>query len=175
MENLRTDYKDDILNESTNIRRKYRMENNDDGTVSFVDVTDYSQEGDSFGSADINKTNASVNEVNSILETKFIKYEDLALTSEYGTISAYNISQTGDIIYVNLRISIAKEVPLNTAFIRGLPYPDDTYAPLVKIISLSSARTYNGYILIGGSSISNTSDEKIPIGTYDLSAIYRKR
>ena len=41
MADLRTDYKDDVLNINTNERRKYRMIPNADGTVSFEDVTDY--------------------------------------------------------------------------------------------------------------------------------------
>lgn len=61
MADLRTDYKDDVLNINTNERRKYRMINNADGTISFEDVTDYVQNGDSFGSADINAITEKVN------------------------------------------------------------------------------------------------------------------
>ena len=63
MADLRTDYKDDVLNINTNERRKYRMINNADGTISFEDVTDYLQYGDSFGALDLNAiTNAIMNE-----------------------------------------------------------------------------------------------------------------
>lgn len=58
---LRTDYKDDVLNINTNERRKYRMINNADGTVSFEDVTDYVQNGDSFGATDVNTITEKVN------------------------------------------------------------------------------------------------------------------
>lgn len=58
---LKTNYKDDILLDTSG-KRKYTMITNDDGTVSFVDVTDYSQNGDAFGAADINATNTEVNE-----------------------------------------------------------------------------------------------------------------
>lgn len=61
MADLRTDYKDDVLNINTNERRKYRMINNADGTVSFEDVTDYVQNGDSFGSTDVNAITERVN------------------------------------------------------------------------------------------------------------------
>ena len=67
MANLKTNYKDDVLNTEVNERRKYQMIQNDDGTVSFVDVTDYSQVGDSFGALDINATNEKCNEINSNL------------------------------------------------------------------------------------------------------------
>ena len=61
MADLRTDYKDDVLNINTNERRKYRMINNADGTISFEDVTDYVQNGDSFGSTDVNTITERVN------------------------------------------------------------------------------------------------------------------
>lgn len=67
MSDLKIDYKDDVLNTEVNERRKYQMIQNDDGTVSFVDVTDYSQVGDSFGAVDINATNEKCNEINNSL------------------------------------------------------------------------------------------------------------
>lgn len=59
---LRTDYKDDILDLAQNTKRKYRMVTNADGTVSFEDMTVYSQIGDSFGAAELNEIANSVNE-----------------------------------------------------------------------------------------------------------------
>lgn len=67
MADLKTTYKDDVLNTSANEKRKYNMITNEDGTVSLVDATDYSQVGDSFGAADINATNEKVNELNTNL------------------------------------------------------------------------------------------------------------
>lgn len=64
MEDLKTNYVDDVLDTSKNQLRKYQQIQNDDGTVSFVDVTEYTQTGDSFGAKDINDTNAAVNELN---------------------------------------------------------------------------------------------------------------
>lgn len=55
---LKTNYKDDAFDGT----RQYRMVTNDNGTVSFVDVTEYSQVGDTFGASDINATNHAVNE-----------------------------------------------------------------------------------------------------------------
>jgi hypothetical protein len=60
---LKENYKDDILDVSQNVKRKYQMENNGDGTVSFTDVTEYTQQGDSFGASDMNAVNSEVNEV----------------------------------------------------------------------------------------------------------------
>ncbi len=58
---LKTNYKDDILDLTQNTQRKYRMITNDDDTVSFEDVTEYSQVGDSFGGADVNAITTVVN------------------------------------------------------------------------------------------------------------------
>ena len=56
-------YKDDILNTEKNSMRKYRMINNSDGTVSFEDVTSYTQVGDLFGAADVNAITSQVNKL----------------------------------------------------------------------------------------------------------------
>ena len=53
---LKTDYKDAMFPG----KRKYRMVQNEDGTVSFDDVTEYTQQGDRFGAKDINDTNTEV-------------------------------------------------------------------------------------------------------------------
>lgn len=79
---LSTNYKDDILNVSTEGKRKYRMNYNDDGTVSFDDVTPYDQEGSNFGAGDINLTNEAVNQ--SFDKNKLIRDMDAinAITKE---------------------------------------------------------------------------------------------
>jgi len=59
---LRVDYEDDILAAAMDGKRQYQMINNPNGTVSFIDVTEYTQRGDTFSSGDINNTNELVNE-----------------------------------------------------------------------------------------------------------------
>ena len=56
---LKTDYKEDVFEGS----RKYQVTQDTDGNTEISDVTTYSQEGDSFGAADINATNAAVNRI----------------------------------------------------------------------------------------------------------------
>lgn len=70
MADLKTNYVDDVLDTTKNQLRKYQQIQNDDGTVSFVDVTEYTQVGTSFGAKDINDTNAAINDVNGKLEQK---------------------------------------------------------------------------------------------------------
>lgn len=71
VEKLKEDYKDDII-ASSEERRKYRMITNADGTVSFVDATEYQQRGTNYGAGDVNKTNIAINLIN----------EDLSNTSD---------------------------------------------------------------------------------------------
>ena len=71
MADLKTNYVDDVLDATKNQLRKYKQIQNDDGTVSFVDVTEYTQVGTSFGAKDINDTNAAINDVNG----KLAKYK----------------------------------------------------------------------------------------------------
>lgn len=70
MADLKTNYVDDVLDTTKNKLRKYQQIQNDDGTVSFVDVTEYTQVGTSFGAKDVNDTNAAINDVNRKLSGK---------------------------------------------------------------------------------------------------------
>lgn len=59
---LPTNFQDDILNASMGGKRRYRLINNTDETVSLEDVTTYDQVGSNFGAGQINQTNAAINE-----------------------------------------------------------------------------------------------------------------
>ena len=58
---LKVDYKNDILASSMDGKRQYTMIENQNGTVSFEDVTEYDQEGDTLSAGDFNTTNAEIN------------------------------------------------------------------------------------------------------------------
>lgn len=101
MTDLKTNYVDDVLDTSVNVKRKYRMIQNADGTVSFDDVTTYTQNGDSFGAKDINDTNAAVNELNSNLSNKQ-PIGNYALFEPNSTDTAnIGIDLAADNIYIN--------------------------------------------------------------------------
>lgn len=55
---LKTNYK----NDSYSGKRKFKMTENSDGTVSFEDVTPYTQTGDNFGAAELNSFATAINE-----------------------------------------------------------------------------------------------------------------
>ncbi len=65
---LKTTYKDDVFTGN----RKYTFITNQDGTVSLVDATEYSEEGDTFSATDVNQQNTEINKnTNRLKETQF--------------------------------------------------------------------------------------------------------
>lgn len=68
---LKTDYKNTVVDSDVNPRQKFNMITNDDGTVSFEDVTTYKQVGDAFDAADINETNTEVNKIDTSVSGLF--------------------------------------------------------------------------------------------------------
>lgn len=54
---LKTTYKDDIFAG----KKKYKITQNDDGSVYIEDITEYVQEGDIYSAGDVNRTNTQVN------------------------------------------------------------------------------------------------------------------
>ena len=71
-EELKIDYKNDILDESMIGRRKYKLINNEDGTISIVDETSYTQRGDFLSAEDLNKINESINNIKIIDDEEII-------------------------------------------------------------------------------------------------------
>lgn len=97
MADLKTNYVDDVLDTTKNQLRKYQQIQNDDGTVSFVDVTEYTQVGTSFGAKDINDTNAAINDVNGKLENKIGYMDSQSGTKIINNNGSYTIQNNGHI------------------------------------------------------------------------------
>lgn len=91
MADLKTDYKDDVLDTEVNELRKYQMIQNEDGTVSFVDVTEYLQVGDSFGSADVNAITLALEEFEGVRNLKtYTNVTQLGLTQDNTLTEIFN-------------------------------------------------------------------------------------
>lgn len=90
---LPVDFQDDLLNVSMGEKRRYKMINNSDGTVSLEDVTVYDRIGSNFGAGQINATNQAVNE--SFDKNKLIRDLDTinALTEEGYAVDALSVKQ----------------------------------------------------------------------------------
>ena len=91
---LKTDYKDAVYTGN----RKYTQTNNADGTISLVDATAYSTEGDVFGAADINATNQAVNanaaNVTALQQKIKTTTKNITLTAASWSNGSYTISDS---------------------------------------------------------------------------------
>ena len=96
--NLPVNFKDDIL-ASSNPKRKYQQTFNTDGSVSFEDVTQYTQNGSEFGASQVNQTNGAVN---NIYDERILTLEELALVTEPGYfVDAMAVSDLNGKLIVN--------------------------------------------------------------------------
>jgi len=91
---LKTDYKDAVYTGD----RKYTQTNNTDGTISLVDATAYSTEGDPFGANDINATNSAVNansaNISALQQTIKTTAKSITLTAASWSSGSYTIRDT---------------------------------------------------------------------------------
>ena len=84
---LKTDYKNDILDESMTSRRRYKIINNDDTTVSFVDQTVYTQKGDFLDADDLNLMNENINALN---DAGFVKASEVGAIEDEEIIELFS-------------------------------------------------------------------------------------
>lgn len=84
---LKTDYKNDILDESMTSRRRYKIINNDDTTVSFVDQTVYTQKGDFLDADDLNLMNENINALN---DAGFVKASEVGAIDDEEIIELFS-------------------------------------------------------------------------------------
>ena len=131
---LPTNYRDDILNTSAEGKRKYVMSYNQDGTVSFEDVTPYEQVGSDFGAGDINTANEAINQ--SFDKNKLIRDLDTinALTEEGFAPDALVVKQLNESLNNFIKcVSITGQT--NTTGVMS------TYLIMTNIIPLSAIPT----------------------------------
>lgn len=99
MVNLKTNYQDDVLDSAMNGKRRYNLINNPDGTVSFEDVTDYTQIGDDFSAKDLNgiaeEVNDKLNKSGGKMSGKMAFDED---STEEGMIDMTNLGEPYEIL-----------------------------------------------------------------------------
>lgn len=119
MADLKTDYKDDVLDTEVNELRKYQMIQNEDGTVSFVDVTEYLQVGDSFGSVDVNAITERLTDI--------------------GTVSKKELSSAKATTTGSWNDILSLELPAGTYLITGSIYTSATLSEGIHHLLLSSS------------------------------------
>lgn len=67
MAELSLDFKNEIINETINEKRRYVMTENEDGTVSFTDVTSYSQTGTKYGAEEVIEEREAINQNTNVI------------------------------------------------------------------------------------------------------------
>lgn len=137
MANLKTNYVDDVLDTTKNQLRKYQQIQNDDGTVSFVDVTEYTQVGTSFGAKDINDTNAAINDVNGKLNHVYGK---VVLSNPFVVWTTNSLIKFNGIVICSLSFTSTSNLITNTEIKVG-NVPD-----LFKPLSRQSVSSSDGCI-----------------------------
>lgn len=145
MADLKTNYVDDVLDASKNQLRKYQQIQNDDGTFSFVDVTEYSTTGTSFGAKDINDTNTAVNELNNSLE----KFVLITIT--------FNTSSGGNNFTLQLPDNIVSSNPL-----------------FVQFQSNTSVAYVKSYYVTEPGKVRVVLSESIQAGNWKFNVLYKK-
>ena len=146
MADLKTNYVDDVLDTTKNQLRKYQQIQNDDGTVSFVDVTEYTQVGTSFGAKDINDTNAAINDVNGKLIVEYITVDAVALKPSAFACIDLDASKDGYSI-----ISAFMDVPANSADVQYSVVRHPTIPTILRIQgknNTSTQTTFGGTICV---------------------------
>lgn len=102
---LRTDFKDSVLKDTTG-NKKYKMTNNSDNTVSFTDVTEYSQEGSNYGAKEVNEEREAINSV-IVPKTKAVG-------------SGCYITEVGAVTWFRVVLKMRTEVPEGREYLLGI-------------------------------------------------------
>ena len=164
---LKEDYLDDILDISVNEKRKYRMINNADGTISLEDVTEYSQNGDNFGASDVNAITTMLNKLNE--SGANVRYND---ESDY-----FEVKKDGEWEQTKIKVGLLKQILFsannNEASFEASSYSaigSQGVSPTLTIgetmnayVSNSTARTYGTLV-----------SELIDVTNYDKLVVYHK-
>lgn len=110
MATLKTNYKDDVLDVTQNELRKFNVINNDDGTISLIDVTKYSQTGDKFGAKDVNSIATEIEEhKNNVNNPHSVTKTQVGLGNVNNTSDANKPVSTAQQEAINNVLSLAKE------------------------------------------------------------------
>lgn len=151
MADLKTNYVDDVLDTTKNQLRKYQQIQNDDGTVSFVDVTEYTQVGTSFGAKDINDTNAAINDVNGKLSVRYNTDTDTVQILYNGTWVDWKSGEQTDI-----PLFISGQGSVNTDISGGFTKTSGNYTGNVNLNAIvmsttNATNTSGSYSVVIGS------------------------
>ena len=173
---LKENYKDDILDVSVNTKRKYRMTENQDGTVSFDDETEYLQEGDNFGSGAINPIAHAINGLNNYTFNPSGSIDLVAYIAD----DSYYLNEDNKYVLA--------DSPTGQALITSEPTTYKALASNTDLYGIEGEDTVSGFepsstpITVGGQTLSTIDDKlnyliegksEIDLSKYDITTFER--
>lgn len=179
---LPTNYQNEILNDAMGNRRQYRIIENNNGTVSFVDVTVYNQEGSIFDANDVNRFAQAINlnitniaAIQEVLRTGVVNgIKGSAETGNFRvgqvTISAADV---GTLTEAEIRALISGSSGIRFELVNELPTTDIS-TTTIYLVPSSSSRSRNvkdEYINLDGTT---SGWEQIGSTAVDLTNYYTK-
>lgn len=151
---LKTDFKNDILDVSMDGKRRYRMIENSDGTVSFVDATTYTELGNNYGANEINEQNTAINKINTDLAQL---REEVNMGKQLDYSNAVDIPLSSN--KINFTVPNDGEIFYGNFFIRDANHTSDAY------ISINDTAVDSGQSHASGIEyFTNTSIRKVSKG-----------
>lgn len=155
---LSTDFQDDVLNTSANTKRKYQMTENGDGTVSFDDVTSYSQTGSDYGAKEIIEEREAINQMGGyqIIWRRYIDFSQSAVpslgtTTINGTFTLENDREADQIWAIPIAVSYGNVYSSITATSSATGSGNYTISVSVPVMNLTTeTHTIIVYLLIIG-------------------------
>lgn len=160
---LPVNFQDDILASGMNGKRRYNMITNSDGTVSFEDVTDYTQEGNPFGAQQVNSANQAINE--SVDKSVVMDdIDDIIANTTGGKVAgalavANMYKRVSNDLYTKSNSSVIETSQGTTAEVLQMEVPSGKYLVLASLIPYGSGATLdlsmslsgeNGYSILSG-------------------------
>lgn len=153
---LPVNFQDDILAAGMNGKRRYNMITNSDGTVSFEDVTEYTQDGNPFGAQQVNSANQAINE--SVDKSVVIDDIDdiIANTTEgkvAGALAVANMyKRVSNDLYTKSNSSVIETSQGTTAEVLQMEVPSGKYLVLASLIPYGSGATLDLSMSLSGES-----------------------
>lgn len=161
MADLKTDYKDQLLDTSVNTERKFNLVDSGGNViasgVTLRDITQYSQAGDTFGAADVNKITTEINGINTNLTA--VKYDGSLTNALHG----FYLYKRNNDVYLNGYFSGSFS---NNSIITTLPEGFRPKTKLSRVCVMSRSSSSSQYI--SGADVDINTDGTI-VSTNDTS------
>lgn len=133
---LPVNFQDDIIDTAINDKRRYRLEENADGTISLEDVTTYKVVGSYYGMEQTNATNGTVNQL-------IDKTEAVEAAVENANNKDFFLTNQLVIAFEN-NVAVINDARITQDSLADVYFTQDTYN--VAENAVISVETFSGYV-----------------------------